>query len=94
MDNAVTHAPLYFEDPYESPACDDGRYAWRGTDYWYMAYGPARWMANGLLFPVSVIATPPWLLMESDGVAEQRICCEQHDARRAAAPLAERSAKE
>lgn len=86
--DAVTHGPLYFEDRHESPAYDDGRFAWRGMDYWYMVYGPARWMANGLLMPVSVVAWPPWVLMESDGVASARAFRERHDAARAASPAA------
>ncbi len=94
VDNAVTHGPLYFEDRHESPAYDDGRFAWRGMDYWYLVYGPSRWMANGILFPVSVVVTPPWVLMESDGVVETRAFGEKHDARRADAVGADSSVKE
>ena len=94
VDEAVTHGPLYFEDPYESPAGDDGRFAWRGADYWYMVYGPSRWMVSGLLFPVSALAMPPWMLMESDGAVGPRAFGERHDARRAEARGPEASAKE
>lgn len=94
IDNAVTHGPLYFEDRHESPAYDDGRFAWRGMDYWYMFYGPSRWMVNGILFPVSLVATPPWVLMESDGIVETRAFGEKHDARRVAACCPDRPAVE
>ncbi len=63
----VTHGPLYFEDPYESPSDEDDVFEWSGEDYAHMAYGPARFLVNTVLFPVSAAVTPPWLVMESDG---------------------------
>lgn len=86
---AVTHGPLYFEDRHESTSYDDGEFAWTGMDYWYLFYGPGRWMANGLLFPVSVAATPPWVLMESDGAPGRRAFGERHDAARRTEPGAD-----
>lgn len=63
----VTHGPLYFEDPYDAPSDEDDVFEWSGADYAHMAYGPARFLVNTVLFPVSAAVTPPWLLVESDG---------------------------
>ena len=59
--------PPYFQDPYENPSDEDDVFEWSGEDYAHMAYGPARFLVNTVLFPVSAAVTPPWLLMESDG---------------------------
>jgi hypothetical protein len=63
----VTHGPLYFEDPYENPPDEDDVFEWSGEDYAHLAYGPARFLVNTVLFPVSAAVTPPWLVLESDG---------------------------
>lgn len=74
---AVSHWPLWFEDPFEdkgnrldTPAnqdAPDDRFAWNYVDYLHMAYGPGRMLLNTALWPVSAVVTPPGTLMESDG---------------------------
>ena len=78
----VTHGPLYFEDPFEDQAADDGHFAWNGEEYLYFLYGPGRFLLNGAFFPVSTVVTPPWLVMASDGHPSCRAWGEKHDAQR------------
>jgi len=63
----VTHGPLYFSDPVESVACDDGRYAWTIRDHAYGLYGPSRFLMNIVCFPIKAAVRPPWQVTTSDG---------------------------
>lgn len=65
-DATVTHTPLFFEDPCETPG-ERLSFEWTGDDYFHLLYGPARFLASTLLVPLSAIDTPPWQMMESDG---------------------------
>lgn len=88
----VTHGPLYFEDPHEEQGSDDGRYAWTWDDFFYEFLGPGRFVVNGVFSPVSVVATPPWTVMVSDGRPSREVAGYLHDAeRRADDNLAEAS---
>jgi len=80
---AVTHGPLYFEDPFEDKGSEDGQFAWTGEDYLQAAYWRGRFLVNVLLFPISAIVTPPWTMMESDGRLSRQALGMDHDARRA-----------
>jgi len=82
VDGAVTHGPLYFEDPFEDKGSEDGRFAWTGEDYLYLLYGPGRFSLNSLLFPVSAMVTPPWVVMASDGHLSRQALGMDHDAER------------
>jgi len=78
----VTHAPLYFEDPYEEARNEEYCVVWSPTDYlhsWF--YGPARCLINTVLFPISVGAAPPWATMASDGQLSRSVVGKRHDAR-------------
>ena len=88
---AVTHWPLYFEDPFEDKGHgrtdethpgDVYRLGWE--DYVAFPYGLARYTANWLFLPVSAVVTPPWTLMESDGRLSRQALGYDHDATRAA----------
>jgi len=81
---AVTHGPLYFEDPFEDKGSEDGQFAWSGEDYLQAAYWRGRFLVNTLLFPISAIVTPPWTVMESDGHLSRQALAMDHDAQRAA----------
>ena len=81
-DGAVTHGPLYFEDPFEDHGSEDARSAWTGEDYLHLACGPGRYLLNGALFPVSAMVTPPWVVMTSDGRLSRQILGMDHDAER------------
>ena len=82
----VTHLPLYFEDPFEDKGSEDGQFAWTGEDYLQMVYWRARFLANGIAWPVSAVVTPPWTIMESDGRLSRQALGYDHDAERACVP--------
>ena len=77
---AVTHWPLYFEDPFEDKGAGRAEYRLGWEDYLAMPYGYARFTLNWLLLPVSAVVTPPWTLMESDGVLSRQRLGYDHDA--------------
>ena len=97
---AVTHWPLWFEDPFEDrgntyvlmtdPAAQrdlpDNQFAWNWVDYMHMGYGPGRELLNIASWPVSVAVTPPGTLMESDGHIDKNILGYDHDAKRTTNP--------
>jgi len=90
---AVSHWPLWFEDPFEDkgnryvavadiddPDCE---FAWNWVDYLHIPYGPGRMIfVNAVGYPVSAIVTPPGTLMESDGRIDKGILWHDHDAKR------------
>jgi len=65
-DGTILHTPLYFEDPCEIPG-ERLSFVWTGDDYFHLLYGPARFLASTVLFPLSVVETHPWKMVESDG---------------------------
>lgn len=80
---AVTHSPLYFEDPFEDKGSGhdgENRYRIGWEDYVAMPYGLARHMLNWFGLPVSLVVTPPWMKMESDGRLSRQILGYDHDA--------------
>ncbi|HPF41085.1 MAG TPA: hypothetical protein PK093_20800 [Phycisphaerae bacterium] len=90
---AVSHWPLWFEDPFEDKGnrdydvededAPDAEFAMNWVDYMHIAYGPARLLLNGALWPVSAVVTPPGTLMESDGRLSPSIIDHyDHDAER------------
>lgn len=92
---AVTHWPLWWEDPFEDkgnrdrPTISgdenepDNVFAWNWVDYLHMGYGPARYFLNTIGWPVSAVVTPPGTLMESDGYLSRGLLGYDHDAQRA-----------
>jgi len=91
---AVTHWPLYFEDPF----VDKGhgreglnKYHIGWEDYLAMPYSYSRFTLNWLMLPASAVVTPPWTLLESDGRLSRQILGYDHDATRAGARAAEAS---
>lgn len=90
---AVTHWPLWFEDPFEDkgngyrPVADrdapDNVFCWNWVDYLHIGYGPGRELVNIGGFPASIIVTPPGTLMESDGHLSKGLLGYDHDAARA-----------
>ena len=77
-DGTVTHGPLYFEDSFADRGDEDGRFAWTGEDYRQLFYWRGRFLLNAAWFPVSVLVTPPWVVMASDGrVSRQAWGCAQ-----------------
>ncbi len=68
-DGAVTHGPLYFEDPYEDPDADGLCFALSGGDYLAWLYGSSRFIVNTAMFPASAALAPPWHLVTDDGQA-------------------------
>jgi hypothetical protein len=91
---AVTHWPLWFEDPFEDignrycPVADrdapDNVFCWNWVDYMHIGYGPGRELVNIAGWPVSAVVTPPGTLMESDGYLSKGLLGNyDHDAQRA-----------
>jgi len=83
---AVTHWPLYFEDPFVDKGAgrrglDKYRLGWE--DCVALPYCYARFTLNWLMFPVSAVVTPPWTLMASDGRLSRQALGYDHDATRA-----------
>jgi len=64
---AVSHGPLYFEDPFESADENDEQYAWTFEDGYYFFYGPTRFLVNIAFFPLSALVDPPWQMTTSEG---------------------------
>lgn len=89
---AVSHWPLWWEDPFEDkgnrtvePAdrdLPDDHFAWNWVDYFCMAYGPARFLLNTAAWPISAVVTPPGTLMESNGRMDKGLLGYDHDAKR------------
>lgn len=77
---AVTHWPLYFEDPFEDKGAGRAEYRLGWEDYIAMPYSYARFTLNWLMLPVSAIVTPPWKWMESDGILSRQRLGYDHDA--------------
>jgi hypothetical protein len=97
---AVTHWPLWWEDPFEdkgngyAPVADrdapDTEFAVNWVDYLHIAYGPGRmFFVNTAGYPISAIVTPPGTLMESDGRIDKNILGYDHDAKRSNAATRE-----
>ncbi len=91
---AVSHWPLWFEDPFEDkgnairPAAEmnepDREFAWNWVDYLHIPYGPGRMIfVNTVGLPISAVVTPPGTLMESDGRIDKGLVWYDHDAKRA-----------
>jgi len=80
MSGAVTHGPLYFEDGFGDFITDDGTFAWTGEDFVYIFTWRGRFLANILFYPISLINTPPWQVMTSDGAASREVLWISHDA--------------
>lgn len=87
---AVTHWALVFEDPFEDKGnrlesvedidAPDNRFAWNWVDYSHMGYGPGRWVLNTLAVPITLFATPPGMVLESDGRIDRGWAGWEHDA--------------
>ena len=84
VDGTVDHLPLCFEDWFEDTERDEGRFAWTGWDYIHILSWRGRFLVNLMGFPLTVVMTPPWQAMYSDGHAERRDLGLQYDAARAA----------
>ncbi|MFH1418812.1 MAG: hypothetical protein ABII12_11085 [Planctomycetota bacterium] len=90
---AVSHWPLWFEDPFEDkgnafkdvedPGAPDTEFAVNWVDYFHIPYGPGRMIfVNAAFWPVSAVVTPPGTLMESDGRISKGLVWHDHDAKR------------
>jgi len=90
---SVTHWPLWFEDPFEDKGNDpthpeppyrdaaDNTFTLNWVDYLHTGYGPARFLLNTVLWPVSAVVTPPGTLLESDGRISKGLAGYDHDAK-------------
>jgi hypothetical protein len=67
----VPHYPLYWEDPFEDVGDQNEHFAWTWQDYVVMPYSMGRVLLNTVAVPVSMVVTPPWQTMVSDGYVGQ-----------------------
>ena len=89
---AVSHWPLWFEDPFEDKGnrdyavadrdAPDNEFAWNWVDYLHMAYGPGRMTLNTVTWPIGAMVTPPGTLMEGDGRIDKGLLWYDHDTKR------------
>lgn len=89
---AVSHWPLWFEDPFEDKGnrylsvadrdAPDNVFAWNGVDYLHVLYGPARMFLNIMGMEFSAVVEPPLMLMESNGRIDRGFLGYDHDAKR------------
>jgi len=80
QDGTVDHWPLWWEDPFEDKGSQDGQFAWTWEDYFYLAYGPGRFLLNTMAFPISAVVTMPGTVMCSDGRLSRQALGYDHDA--------------
>ncbi len=92
---AVSHWPLWFEDPFEdrgnTDVCmtnpdaqrdlPDNSFAMNWVDYMHIAYGPGRELLNVAAWPVSAVVEHPGMLKESNGRIDKNILGYDHDAK-------------
>ncbi len=79
-DGSVTHGPLFFEDGLEDTWSGDGSFYVRGSDVGQWVAWQARFAINLVAVPYSVIVTPPWGVMVSDGSPSRTMLGEPYDA--------------
>jgi len=80
---AVTHWPLYFEDPFADKGHGrkgPNKYHIGWEDYIALPYCYARFTLNWLMLPASAIVTPAFIVMESDGELSKQALGYDHDA--------------
>jgi hypothetical protein len=82
QDGTVAHWPLWWEDPFVDKGSEDDQFAWTEEDYLAMPYGLGRFILNTMGWPVSVVVTPPWVVMGSNGVLSRQALGYDHDAER------------
>ncbi|QOJ14945.1 MAG: hypothetical protein HRU75_09940 [Planctomycetia bacterium] len=86
-DGRVSHFPLHFEDPLEDRGVEAlssrEEYALGWEDLVAAPWSYGRHWLNIAAYPVSLIVTPPWTLMESDGRLSRQALGYDHDATRA-----------
>lgn len=76
----VSHNPLFFEDEHEVAFEEDGSFAWTGEDFAQVFLGSGRFLVTTLLYPVSMLDTPPWSTMVSDGRPSRNVWGVEQDA--------------
>jgi hypothetical protein len=89
-DGTVTHWPLYMENPFVDKGSGNspldprqtGRNEYRlgWEDVVGTLYSHARYTADYLMIPLSALVTPPWTVMESDGILSRQLLDYDHDA--------------
>lgn len=88
QDGTVSHWPLWWEDPFVDRGSEDDRFAWTKEDYLGIPYGLGRSLVNTMGWPISVVVTPPFTVMGSDGVVSRQALRYDHDAARLPGGLA------
>jgi hypothetical protein len=76
----VVHGPLYFEDPFEDKGAGRREQYIGWEDGVAFPYSLGRFLLNFMLLPASMVVTPPWTPMESDGEISRQLLGYDHDA--------------
>jgi len=63
---AVTHFGSYYDDPFVIKGDGDDLYGWTWMDAAAFGYCPARFVANTICVPISMIKEPPGVLVSED----------------------------
>ena len=82
QEGTVSHWPLWWEDPFVDRGSEDDWFAWTEEDYLAFPYGLGRSLVNTMGWPISVVVTPPFTVMGSDGVVSRQALGCDHDAAR------------
>lgn len=80
VDGSVTHGPLLFEDGFTDTWTADDSFAVDGIDLVQWIVWRGRFAVNLVTAGASMIVTPPWQVMVSDGRPSRRILGESYDA--------------
>lgn len=83
QNESTAHWALYWQDPVEDMGSRDDQFALTFEDYFAAFYSPTRFVANTLIFPISVIIDPPGAVFCSDGrISRQTLGLAVHDSSR------------
>lgn len=80
QDGSVTHGPLYFEDNDEAVYREDDSSAKNSNDFLCFFVENSRFILNSLFYPISVLDTPHWSQMASDGIPSRMVFGVEQDA--------------
>lgn len=80
QDGSVSHGPLYFEDDDEAAFSEDHFSAKKTNEFLCMFVENSRFILNTVFYPISVLDTPHWSRMASDGIPSRMVFGVKQDA--------------
>ena len=79
-DGSVTHGPLLFEDAFGNPWSEDDAFAVTDGELIHWLAWRGRFAVNLVFAGGSMLVTPPWMVMVSDGHPSRSMIGETYDA--------------